>query len=131
MLEIKVNTWLENQHKIDKGKYGFGRHHSIIDHLITLVIITEEFHNDMFNILFLFVDFRKYFDTLPRNNIWKILEELNVPFELKSTTIRLYKNVISKFKNIENSLEDINYNIGVNQGCLLSSTLFGIYIDKI
>jgi len=47
------------------------------------------------------VDFRKVFDTVPRNNLWKRLEELKVPFELRVAAIRLYENAIAKFKRNE------------------------------
>jgi hypothetical protein len=50
---------------------------------------------------------------------------------LSVVAIRLYENVIAKFRNIEDWLEEINCNIGVKQGCPLSPTLFGIYIDKL
>jgi hypothetical protein len=50
---------------------------------------------------------------------------------LRVVAVRLYENVISKFRSIEGWLEEINCNIGVKQGCLLSPTLFGIYIDKL
>jgi hypothetical protein len=102
-----------------------------MDHLVTFRIIVEEFHNTKTNIFFFFVDFRKYFDTVPRKNLWNRLEEIKVPFELRVVAIRLYENVISKFKNIEGWSKEINYNIGVKQGCPLSPTLFGIYIDKL
>ena len=77
------------------------------------------------------VDFRKSFDTVPRNNLWNRLEELKVPFELRAAAIRLYENVISKFKTNEGWSKYIKCNIGVKQGCSLSPTLFGIYIDKL
>ena len=74
------------------------------------------------------MDFRKAFDTVPRNNLWNILEELKVPFELRVIAISLYKNVIANFKSNEGWSKDIKYNIGVKQGFPLSPTLFGIYI---
>ena len=77
------------------------------------------------------MDFRKSFDTVPRNNSWNMLKELKVPFELRFIAIRLYKNVISKFKNNEGWKTYINCNIGVKQSFPLSPTLFGIYIDKL
>ena len=91
----------------------------------------EECRNDKSDLFCCFVDFRKAFDTVPRNNLWNRLEELKVPFEMRAATIRLYENVISKFKSNEGWSKDIKCNIGVKQGCPLSPTLFGIYIDKL
>ena len=72
-----------------------------MDHLLTLRIIVEECRNNKPNIFCCFVDFRKAFDTLPRNSMWNTLEELKVNFELRYSTIKLYKKVIAKFKNNE------------------------------
>ena len=98
ILENKMSIWLESEGKWAKGQAGFRRQHSTTDHLVMLRIIVEEFHNDKSNLFCCFVDFRKAFDTVPRNNLWNRLEELNVPFELRETAIRLYENVISQLK---------------------------------
>ena len=63
--------------------------------------------------------------------MWNRLKELKVPFELRATMIRLYENVIAKFKNNEGWTTDINCNIGVKQGCPISTIIFGIYIDNL
>ena len=130
-MENKITLWLESEGKRAKGQVGFRRHQSTTNHLVTLRIIMEECRNDKSNLLCLFVDFRKAFDTVPTNNIWNRLEELKVPFELRVAAIRLYENVISKFKSNEGLSRDIKCNIGVKQGFRLSPTLFGIYINKL
>ena len=66
---------------------------------------------------------------VPRKNLWNRLEEIKVPLELRVVAIRMYENIIAKFKNIEGWSKEIN--IGFKQGCPLSPTLFGIYIDKL
>jgi hypothetical protein len=76
-----------------------------VDHIVTLRIIAEEFCNTKTNILCCFVDFRKSFDTIPKKNLWDRLEEINEPFEFRVVSIRLYENIISKFKNTEGWLK--------------------------
>ena len=101
-----------------------------MNHLVMLKIVVEECRNSKSNPFSCFVDFRKAFDTVPRNNLWNRLEELKVPFKLRVVVIRLYENVIAKFKSNEGWSKDIKCNIGVKQGFPLSPTLFDIYINK-
>jgi hypothetical protein len=68
---------------------------------------------------------------VPRKQLWNKLEEIKFPFELRFVAIRMYVNVIVKFKNTKGWSKEINCNMGVKQGCPLSHTLFGIYIDKL
>jgi len=68
---------------------------------------------------------------VPKINLWNKLEELKVPSDMIVVAVRLYENVIAKFRNIEGWSEEINCNIGFKQGCLLSPTLFRTYIDKL
>jgi len=131
ILEKKLSIWIESEGKQAKGQGGFRRKNSVRDHLITLRIIVEECCNDKSNLFCCFVDFRKAFDMVPKNNLWNRLEELNVPYELRVSTIRLYENVIAKLKRNKGWTYDINYNVGVKQGFPLSPTLFGIYIDNL
>ena len=127
ILKKKISIWLESEGERAKGQVGFRRQHSTTNHLVTLRIIVEECRNDKSNLFCCFVDFRKAFDTVPRNNLWNRFEELKVPFELRAAVIRLYENVIVKFKSNEGWSRDIKCNIGFKQGFPVSPTLFGIY----
>jgi hypothetical protein len=64
---------------------------------------------------------------MPKTNLWNRLEALKVPFKLRVTTIRLYENIIAKFRNTKGWLEEINCNIGVKQGCPLCPLPFLAY----
>jgi hypothetical protein len=124
ILEKNIILWLESHSKISKVQVGFRRYRSIVDHIFTSRIISEEFHNTKTNLFCCFVDFRKAFDTIPRKNLSNRLEEITFPFKLRVVVVRLYGNAISKFKNHEGWLKEINYNIGVKKGCPLTPTLF-------
>jgi hypothetical protein len=99
ILENKIILWLESHSKRAKGKAGFRRYHSTVDHIVTFRIILEEFLNTKTNIFCCFVDFRKAFGMVLRKNLWNSLEEIKVPLELRAVAIRIYENVIAKFKN--------------------------------
>ena len=86
-----------------------------MDHIITFRIIAEEFRNTKTIHFSCFIDFRKAFDMVPGKNLSDRLEEIKVPFELRVVAIRLYENVISKFKNTEGWSKEIHCNIGVKE----------------
>jgi hypothetical protein len=101
-----------------------------VDHLVIVRITIEVYCNNKIDLLCWFVDFRKTFDIVPRISLWNRLEMIKVCFESRDTMKRLYENVFSKLRNIEGWSKEITYNNWVKQGCPLSATLFGIYIDK-
>eukprot|EP00253_Pinus_taeda_P016131 PITA_16131 len=127
ILERKLSIWLESEGERAKSQAGFRKQHSTTEHLVTLRIIMEECRNDKSNLFCCFVDFKKDFDTVPRNNLWNRLEELKVPFELRVATIRLYENVIAKLKSNDGWLKDIKCNIRVKQGCPLPYLIWHLH----
>lgn len=106
-MENKLTLFLENHGKKAKGQTYFKRHHSNIDHLVTLRIITEECHDSKVNLFCCFVDFKKYFGTAPLDNFSKRLEEIMFPLELRIALILLYETIITKLKINEGWYKDI------------------------
>lgn len=115
-----------------KGQAEFRRYHSTVEHLVPLRIISKECHNNKTNISCYFFNLKKEeVDTICMTNLWNRLGEIKVPFELRVGMTRLYENVSAKFRTIEGSLEEINYDIKVKQGHPLLLTLFGTQIDNL
>ena len=77
------------------------------------------------------MDFKKSFDTVPRDKIWNKMEELGIPDGYCTAVHRLYENVLAKIRTSEGMSQCFGSDIGVKKACPLSPTLFGLYIDKL
>ena len=71
------------------------------------------------------------FDTVPRDKLWCRMEELEIPVHYRAVVHRLYEEVKVKIRTSSGISESFRSDIGVKQGCPLSLTLFGLYIDKL
>ena len=69
LMEKRISIRLENKGEQAKGQVGFRRHGSTKNHLVMLMIIVKECCKNKSNMFYYFVDFRKYFDTMPRKNL--------------------------------------------------------------
>ena len=79
-----------------------------------------------------FIDFRKAFDCVDRELLWENLEtRYNIGRNFLNALKALYKRVKCAV-NINHSLTEwFDVNNGVKQGCILSPTLFALYIDDL
>ena len=76
-----------------------------------------------------FVDFKEAFDSIPREKLWSKLNNIGINGLFLSSIHRLYSNT-QNAECIENGTTDwFQVNTGVKQGCVLSPTLFNIYIN--
>ena len=77
ILKNKINKWEEEGDKCAKGQ-------------ITLRHIIEKVWEKKEEFFCCFVDFRKAFDSVPRDKFWHKMEELGVPKRLRAAMHRLY-----------------------------------------
>ena len=81
VMEEKISAWAEANEKRALEQAGFCKVHSTIDHLITLRVLMEESRLKGKSLYCCFVDFKNAFDMVPRENLWKRMEELQVPLQ--------------------------------------------------
>ncbi len=100
MLENKISKWAEERDKHAKGQAGFRPKHSTVDHCITLRHIIEKVWEKKEEVFCCFVDFRKAFDSVPKDKLWQRMEELGVPKHLRAIVHRLYEEVKVKTRTL-------------------------------
>lgn len=95
---------LKSTGKRAKGKNGFMRYQSIIDH----PFMSKECHNNKVGLVCFFLDFRKVFDTIPWDKLWKIIDEIMIPTEFKIIVIYLYEMVVPRLIPARGGLNILN-----------------------
>ncbi|MCO5611969.1 hypothetical protein L7F22_066229 [Adiantum nelumboides] len=131
ILEQQLSSWAEGEGVRAKGQAGFRRGFSTLDHLLTLRAIIEEGRSHGRRIYCSFVDFRKAFDTVSRARLMRRLQEMGVPTVLTWGVMALYRSVIGHVRTPKGISDLVHSTIGVKQGCPLSPTLFGMYVDEV
>lgn len=132
MVERRINRLVEGEGIRVKGQAGLKPRHSIIDHCTTLQYLIEKiWDNQGQEACCCFVDFIKAFDMVPRDKLWNRMVDLGVPNIYRVVVYRLYEKVRAKIRTKEGISKCFGSDICINQGCPLSHTLFGLYIDKL
>ena len=131
VLHRKLSSTLEERDLKARGQAGFRSAHQTIDHIFTLRAVIEEARHRSSKVNCCFVDFRKAFDSVPREDLFQRLRDIGISMTLLTAIMRLYKSVLGRLREVGGLFEFIRSTIGVKQGCPLSPTLFGIYIDEL
>jgi len=131
ILEKKLGSWAEENNLRALSQAGFRQHQSGIDHLVALRYCIDTAKGQRKRTFICFVDFSKAFDSVDRGKLWKRLQDVQTPPQLLQAIQRLYAKVLIQLKNCGTpESATLCSSIGVKQGCPLSLTLFGIFIDS-
>eukprot|EP00914_Ancora_sagittata_P026922 GHVO01052848.1.p1 GENE.GHVO01052848.1~~GHVO01052848.1.p1 ORF type:complete len:179 (+),score=26.11 GHVO01052848.1:874-1410(+) len=74
-----------------------------------------------------FIDLTQSFDLVSRDDLFKLLPKIGCPPKLLSLTRSFYDDMMSKVQFEGNISAPFKIQSGVKQGCVLASTLFGIF----
>ena len=131
VMETEQSSYAEKEGLRALGQAGFRRSFSTIDHIFTLRCLIDQAAVRKRRLYCCFVDFRKAFDTIPRARLFQRLQSLGVPPEMLWGIYALYEQVFGRVRCPRGMSDTIASTIGVKQGCPLSPTLFGLYIDEL
>ena len=78
---------------------------------------------------FHFIDFKSAFDTVWRKALWKMMRAIGVSSRIVNILEKMYDKTNCAVV-IEGHITDwFHVSVGVRQGCLLSPTLFNLFLD--
>ena len=131
ILERRLRAVLED--RLGEWQYGFRPGRSIVDLVFSLRMVIEKAWEWDRPQYIAFIDLEKAFDCIPREKLWKVLEEQHyqVPAMLLRAIKGMYWECESRVRSEEGRELWFNVKSGVRQGSGLSPLLFIIYMDRI
>ena len=131
ILNSRLETWIEMNNILCDEQNGFRKDRSCLEHIYLLHSILSNRKLSRKDTFVCFVDAKKAFDTVDRNCLWFKLLKIGIHGEFLKAIQSLYKSVSCTVKINDNFTEWFQVNMGVNQGCVLSPTLFSMYINDL
>lgn len=131
LLNSRLTRWAEANNLRAAGQAGFREDHRCSDQLLVLRTAIEQQRSVKAPLYTCFVDFRKAYDSVPRDLLWTKLEGLGVHGWFLDGIKALYADVPMAVKTAQGLTATFQSAMGVKQGCPLSPTLFGLYLDDL
>ena len=128
-LERKCREIVESKLEVGQCSFCWGR--STTDQIFTLKQIFEkswEYGKDLFAC---FVDLEKAYDRVPRDKLWKVLQEYGVNGQLLRAIKSFYSRPEVCVRVNGKQSKPLQVDAGLRQGCVLSPLLFIVYMNWI
>ena len=116
---------------IAEERAGFRSGRSTTEQIFNLRILCEKYSQHQQDIYHVFIDFKKTFDRVWHDALWDTMEKYNMGQKLINVIKQLYEKASSAVLVQGTEGDWFHALVGVRQGCLLSPTLFNIYLERI
>ena len=132
MLNFMLNRLKPQAEKIiAEEQAGFRAGRSTTEQIFNLRILCEKYLGHQQDLYHVFIDFKKAFNRVWHAAFWATMKEYNI----STNPIQVIKNLYNKVTSVvffNSSVGDwFRTTVGVRQGCLLSPTLFNIFLERI
>ena len=129
VLNNRLDIFLENHDILSKVQIGFKKKCRTSDHILTLKTLIDRAFRSAKRLYTCFVDLKKAFDTVNRQALMYKLHCCGVEGSFLNIIRSMYQEVNYALKLEEGETEFFSSKVGVKQGCILSPTLFSLYIN--
>ena len=121
------------ENRLAEGQGGFRRYRSTVDQALSLhEVLRRRKREEKGKVTFLcFIDFRKAFDTVWHDGLWKALWDNGVKGKAWRVVRSLYTSMRASVRLGDKQSRKVSMHQGVRQGCPLSPTLFNYFINAL
>ena len=132
MLKVILNRLKPQAEEIiAEEQAGFRAGRSTTEQIFNLRILCEKYLQHQQNLYHVFTDFKKAFDRVWHAALWATMRKYNISANLVRTIEQVYDKATSAVQMNGSIGEWFRTTVGVRQGCLLSPTLFNIFLERI
>ena len=94
-------------------------------------MLCEKYTHHQQYLYHIFIDFKKAFDRVWHKALWATMKNYNIDHDILRAIKGLYNNSTSAVYKDGTIGDWFKTTVGVRQGCLLSPTLFNLFLEKI
>ena len=116
---------------IAEEQAGFRRGRSTAEQIFNLRMLSEKFRTDQKPLFHNFIDFKKAFDRVWQEGMCAIMRMFNISKGIVNAIEALYKASKSAVLLGDEISDWFSTRVGVRQGCLLSPTIFNVFLEYI
>ena len=132
MLRVILNRLVNQAEQIlEEEQAGFRSQRSTTKQIFNLRLLVEKHLEHQKELYHNFIDFKKAFDRVWHEGLWRVLKEYNIDNRLIEVIKSLYGEATSAVLMNGNVGDFFPTTVGVRQGCPLSPVLFNISLEKI
>ena len=138
ILDDRIHAWTEGAGLRADGQAGFRRDHRTLDNIFIMRTLIEQCKSRDIHrtgqkkkLYACFVDFKKAFDTVPRDLLWRALARIGMGPKMMHCIKSMYDTDTARVQTQTGLTDAFCCTIGVKQGCPLSPNLFGLYLDSL
>jgi len=132
MLKVILNRLKPRAEEIiAEEQAGFRLNRSTTEQIFNLRVLCEKYSQHQQKLYHILIDFKKAFDRVWQDALWASIKKYNMGQKIIWTINELYTKATSAvlFQGIVG--EWFHTSVGVRQGCLLSPTLFNVFLCRI
>ena len=131
ILNSRLEDFIDTYDILPEEQAGFRNGFSTVDHIFSLyAMVMKQFHKKR-KLYVAFIDYKKCFDSIDRNALLLVLERNGIKGPFLHAIKSMYDVVTASVRNNNEYSETFMCTMGVKQGCILSTSLFNIFMTEL